>query len=283
MPERGFTTVELLIAAALLLIVFGSVFSVSYTAPDYFAAQNESIDQHQRLRVASNALFADLLSADAVRPYRSDGSAPDPPGTFRADTVTVLGPGVKTYWLKNDDRNATYQLMLYSGGVSSDVPVVDHVVALNFSYEGDPRPPTMVRPLDDPRGPWTTYGPAPATAASGAYGPRENCVFVDNGTSMPAPRLPVLTASSSLIALSAEQLGDGPWCPDAAAPGRWDADLLRVRSVGVLVRVQSALASLRGPAGNLFLHGGTASAARRWAPDLAIRFHVSPRNMIHGS
>jgi hypothetical protein len=141
----------------------------------------------------------------------------------------------------------------------------------------------MVRPLDAPRGPWTTYGPAPATEASGSYGPRENCVFVDNGTNMPSPRLSVLTGPSALVTLSAEQLGDGPWCPDGDAPGRWDADLLRVRSVGVLVRVQSALASLRGPAGDLFLHGGSARAARRWAPDLAIRFYVSPRNMIHGS
>jgi hypothetical protein len=79
--------------------------------------------------------------------------------------------------------------------------------------------------------------------------------------------------------LSAAELTDGPWHPDVASPGRWDADLLRIRTVGVTVRLEAALAALRGPAGVLFTNGGTATDASKWLPDQEIRFHVSPRNL----
>lgn len=279
----GFTTVELLIAAGIVLAVFGAAFSASQRAPDYFAVQNEATDQHQRIRVAADVLFRDLAGADAIRPYRSGGSSPDPPGTFKPDTITVLGPGVKTYWLRTDDRGGIYQLMSYAGGVSFDVPVVDHVVALAFSYDAEPRPPTMIRPLDDARGPWTTYGPVPSLVAVAPYSARENCVFVDNGSNLPSPRLPDLSAGGGLVTLTADRFTDGPWCPDEGSADRWDADLLRIRSVAATLRVQAALASLRGPASQLFFHPGTARAASRWAPDIAVRFRVSPRNLLRGS
>jgi hypothetical protein len=87
------------------------------------------------------------------------------------------------------------------------------------------------------------------------------------------PMLPGLTP------VTAAELTDGPWRPDGASPDRWDADLLRIRSVGVTVRVEAALAALRGPAGLLFTNGGTAREASRWIPDQEIRFRVSPRNL----
>ena len=55
----------------------------------------------------------------------------------------------------------TYQLMHYDGA-DNDVPVVDNVVGLEFEYFGDPQPPvTIGKPLTNPVGPWTTYGPKP--------------------------------------------------------------------------------------------------------------------------
>ena len=83
--------------------------------------------------------------------------------------------------------------------------------------------------------------------------------------------------------LGAELFSDGPWCPDDIAADRWDADLLRVRGIDVTIRVQSALASLRGPAGPLFLRAGTAVTGSRLAPDLVVHFQVAPRNMQHGA
>lgn len=82
-----------------------------------------------------------------------------------------------------------------------------------------------------------------------------------------------------LVRLDSAALTDGPWRPDSAAGNRWDADLSRVRTVVVTLRVEAASAALRGPAGLLFARGGTATDAKRWAPDHEIRFTVSPRNM----
>src|SRR5262249_39775356 len=86
-------------------------------------------------------------------------------------------------------------------------------------------------------------------------------------------------AGDAQVPLDAAQFIDGPWLPDGSAPSRWDADLERVRAIDVTLRVQSAVASLRGPAGILFTHAGTASSGRRWVPDLAVHFVVAPRNL----
>lgn len=282
-PRTGFTTVELVIAMALSVLIVGAALAVA--SSDVFPAQSESSDMHQRLRVTAESLFRDISAATAIRPYRAFGSSADPAGTFRTDTITVLMPATSTtYWLRADDRAPSYQLMSASGASSIDVPVVDNVVGLRFEYWGDSRPPTMIAPLTDPIGPWTIYGPKPADVAVPPFGPRENCVFADNGTAEPSPRLaPLGPEGTHLVALDAAQLSDGPWCPDDGAAEKWDADLLRIRTVVVLLRVQAAGAALRGPAGALFTHGGTATVSQRWAPDLEIRFRVAPRNVNHAS
>jgi hypothetical protein len=283
MRASGFTTIELLIAIALSVLIVGAALAVA--SSDVFPAQSESADMHQRLRVASESLFRDVAAAIAIRPYRAFGSSADPAGTFKTDTITVLAPDTSTtYWLKADDRAGTYQLMSASGASSIDVPVVDNVVGLRFEYLGDSRPPTMVAPLTDPIGPWTTYGPKPADIAVPPFAPRENCVFVDNGTAEPSPRLaPLGSEETRLVALDEAQFSDGPWCPDDGAAEKWDADLLRIRAVVVLLRVQAAGAVLRGPAGALFTHGGTATVSQRWTPDLEVRFRVSLRNINHAT
>ena len=85
------------------------------------------------------------------------------------------------------------------------------------------------------------------------------------------------------VALPPAALVDGPWLPDAASPHRFDADLLRISSVEVRLRVQSAIRALRGPAGVLFNQGGTSQGGRRWLPDLEVMFRVRPRNMNPGT
>lgn len=282
--RRGFTIVELLIAMTLLLAVMAAVVAIVRGAPELFVVQAESSDMHQRLRVAAGTLVGDLMSAEAVQPYRSHGPDAEAPGSFRRDVITIVGPiRTTTYWLKADDRAAVYQLMSYAGGVSPDVPVVDNVVGLDFDYSGDPQPPGLVRPLDDVRGPWTSYGPRPSLVPIPPYASRENCVFALDDDGAPVPRLASLAPSHiSLVPLTAAQLADGPWCPDALAADRWDADLLRVRVVRVRVRVQAAASALRGPTGVLFAHAGTSHAAARLVPDLEIQLQVAPRNLNRG-
>ena len=82
--------------------------------------------------------------------------------------------------------------------------------------------------------------------------------------------------------LDPTMLQDGPWLPDEIDPNRFDSDLLKIRRVQVTLRVQAARAALRGPAGILFLHGGTAGSMGRYVPDREIRFDVSPRNLDLG-
>jgi hypothetical protein len=105
----------------------------------------------------------------------------------------------------------------------------------------------------------------------------ENCVFT--GEVPPRPKLATMGGRGALVRLGRAELTDGPWCPDEANPNRWDADLLRIRKVAITLRLQSAVAALRGPAGVLFAHGGTSVDANRWVPDQTVRFDVSPRNL----
>jgi hypothetical protein len=85
-----------------------------------------------------------------------------------------------------------------------------------------------------------------------------------------------MASGAVLVRLSAADLTDGPWCPDAASPSRYDADLLRVREVRITLRAEAALPSLRGPAGLLFTYAGTARGTRV-VPDRTIRLSIAPR------
>jgi hypothetical protein len=302
MRSDGFSFVETLVALTITLLVTASALLLLLPTQGLAASRSESADMQQRLRVAADTLYERLAaagagpyggaepgpltdSAAAILPYRAGANA-DPPGSFRTDALTVLTvprnstqPVATTYWLKVDDATATYQLIAADAASGVDVPIVDHVVALAFEYFGDPQPPLMRKPLSEPSGPWTTYGPKPSATAVAPFAAGENCLFMGEGSPMPQPRLTALAAGASLVPLTSSLLGDGPWCPNDGAPDRWDADLLRLRSIGVRVRVQAALTSLRGPASALFSHAGTSRGGHQWVPDLEVRFHVSPRNL----
>lgn len=205
------------------------------------------------------------------------GSVRYPAGAIAAEVHLA------TYSLKPDSSTGAFQLARHDGW-ATELPVVDDVVALTFEYFGDAQPPQLTGvPLDDPIGPWTTYGPKPPPIGitRGNWPAGENCVFLV-ANSEHVSRLPVLSAGGATIGLSPGVLTDGPWCPDETAPNRFDADLLRIRAVRVRLRVQSAIAALRGPASALFLKGGTARAADRYVPDLDVQFDVTPRNLNLG-
>ncbi len=202
---------------------------------------------------------------------------------YQPGVTRIVEAAMRTYFLKSDAATDTFQLTKYDGDAAADVPVVDHVVGLSFDYLGDPQPPRMRKVPAGGAGPWTTYGPAPPPAGTqtSLYPPGENCAFVSDGSPLPAPRLATL-GSTSLVRLDAAQLSDGPWCPDAADPNRYDADLLRIRSVVVAVRVESSVASFRGPAGPLFARAGQSPGGRRFLPDQSVAFDVTPRNLAPG-
>jgi Tfp pilus assembly protein PilW len=185
----------------------------------------------------------------------------------------------RTYYL----NTATRQLMYYDGYMREEA-VVDNVVDLDFEYFGEARPPTMF--LDAANAWQTTYGPKPPDvgSANGTTWPNgQNCIFSRDAGDQAIPRLGNLApGSAALVKLTPAQLIDGPFCPDAGFPTRFDADLYRVRKVGVALRVQVAAAELRGPAGALFRNAGTARGNRSLVPDQEIRFEVTPRNINLG-
>jgi prepilin-type N-terminal cleavage/methylation domain-containing protein len=186
----------------------------------------------------------------------------------------------KTYYF----NAATNQLMYYDGD-QRDEAIVDNVVELVFEYFGDPRPPMMINEVTGPA-PWTSYGPKPPALGvdevSTAWGEGENCVFTVAGGQQVGRLDDLAPGEQGLVGLSEETLTDGPWCPDAGFPTRYDADLLRIRKIGVRLRVQVTSSELRGPAGVLFRNAGTGSAGNRLVPDQEIRFDVVPRNFNLG-
>jgi prepilin-type N-terminal cleavage/methylation domain-containing protein len=219
------------------------------------------------------AEVADEISQITLTSRPDDSS----PTTYRSGS-NVVQVRVDTFALKADVAAQAFQLMHADGSARADVPLVDHVVALAFDYFGEPRPPALASGV-------ASYGPSPPPAGvrTSAYAPGENCGFqIDPVSGEPIARLPALAPGTALVPLTAEQLTDGPWCPDETDANRWDADLLRIRTIGVTVRVEVASAALRGPARLLFAHPGWSTSPNRSAPDLEIHFQVSPRNLSAG-
>ena len=189
---------------------------------------------------------------------------------------------MRTYYLDSD----AHQLKSYDGYLR-DEAVIDNVVDLKFEYFGDPRPPyvTNTSTLE------TTYGPRPpklGTTPSGSdtwpWPPGESCVYsIDVTSGQHAPRLTDLApGSTALVLLDEDLLTDGPFCPEPDVPSHFDADLLRIRKVGIMLRVQVESANLRGPSAVLFKNPGTGTSLRTLVPDQEIRFDITPRNFNLG-
>jgi hypothetical protein len=182
-----------------------------------------------------------------------------------------------TYSLKADPATGAFQLVR-SDGIGPAQPVLDQVVRLQFQYFGEPEPPRVIDATDSALR--ASYGPAPPPVDQQlpAWPPGENCTFfVSDGRHQ--PRLTTLGVSGAVVELPPAVLTDGPWCPDSAARNRFDADLLRIRRVRFTLRVQTAVRSLRGPAGPLFVNQGFARSATRYVPDMEIQIDVTPRNV----
>ena len=146
----------------------------------------------------------------------------DAAATTYAAGAKVIEAASHTYYLKTDPATENVQLMHYDGTRNADVPVLDHIVGLTFDYYGDPAPPTLVKPVSEPSGPWTTYGPKPPAVdvKPTDYPAGENCVFTMDAGGQPVPRLAVLAGGPALVKLTPEQLTDGPWCPDESNANR---------------------------------------------------------------
>ena len=152
----------------------------------------------------------------------------------------------RVYYL---DR-AGKRLMRYDG-VRSDVPLVDHVVFLGFTYFADPRPDAVAAPA--PGGFSCAYAGLPPVP-----------LLANLGGTAPKP-------------LTAALLTDGPIC--GQSPYQFDADLLRIRRISVTVRVEAESAEFRG-VGGAFTTSGISRSSARAVPDLETTIDITPRNMV---
>jgi hypothetical protein len=152
------------------------------------------------------------------------------------------------YW-----NTATRELRKDDGD-RGDFPAIHDVVGLSFEYFGDPFPPLLPRP---PAG-------------------EENCLYDLFGT--PRTGLAVLpTAGATLAPLDVGLFEDGPWCGSGTEP--FDADLLRIRSVRIALRIQASNSAYRGAAPVLFQNPGTATDPARLVKDVILQTTVTPPNL----
>ena len=203
----------------------------------------------------------------------------DAPLVHQVSESTLAEATVRTYMFKDDPASGFARLVRYDAAGGSDVPVIDHIVDVQFEYLGEAQPPSPVLGTD-PVAPRVTYGPSPPspTAHPTSYPAGENCAFTRTPSGVVTARLPALVAGPALVSLPSTLLTDGPWCPDSVNPNRYDADLLRVREIVATIRVEAAVDALRGPAGPLFSRGGTARGTR-FVPDRTARVAIAPRGL----
>jgi hypothetical protein len=107
--EAGFTLVEMLISAAIMLTVTAGVFTLMNPSEGIYKAQPEASDMQQRMRIGVDTLSKDLVMAGAgtyvgavagalynyfapVMPYRVGDSNSDPAAGiyYRSDAITLL-------------------------------------------------------------------------------------------------------------------------------------------------------------------------------------------------
>ena len=350
--DRGFTVLELMIAMGIMLGVTGVIFSLISPSQGSFRVQPEVADMQQRMRVAADMLYKDLLMAGTgtcsgsavgaltkffapVLPHRTGKIDPDSEAGvyFHSDAISVTyvpqtsaqtaisdpmpkpsaeikveaQPGCPqndplcgfeagqtvlifddtgawdTFTITNVQNNAlhlqhqgsalskaydvgayitqaethTYYLdsindqLRHYDGWEGDLPLVDDVVGLSFRYFGElnallePKPPVGI----------------------------ENCLFDASGNS----KLPVIPGYGSLTELTESTLTDGPWCGPAGK--QFDADLYRVRTIRVGLRLQVTAEDLRGTDPTLFKRPASSRSATRRVPDYEMGFEVTPRNM----
>lgn len=104
--EAGYSLVELLISAAIMLTVTGAIFALVNPAQGMSQAQPEASDQQQRMRVGMDALFKEMSMVGAgvyqgsvtgslmnyfapILPRKTGFLNPDPPTMFRPDAFTL--------------------------------------------------------------------------------------------------------------------------------------------------------------------------------------------------
>jgi hypothetical protein len=164
---------------------------------------------------------------------------------YSAADALVIPVVQRVYYLDRSER----RLMLYDGYMS-DLPLVDHVADLSFTYYGSASALDVVRP------------------SAG----ESSCLFEQPSG---APLLAEHPGSAPRVVGLAE-LQDGPLCGTGSAA--FDGDLLRLRGVRVRIRLEAGADDLRagGPA---YSRPGRAPSGVAAIQDYEVSFDVALQNL----
>lgn len=181
-----------------------------------------------------------------------------------------------TYGLR-DEADGSLRLVRVSPG-GAEQPVLQNVVGFEVLAHGQPVGPQ----LTGGDAPWPSYGPmVPGPLDDDlrdTWAAGENCTTSRDADGQPVARLAALGPVAEPVPLTTAMFTDGPWCADAFDASRFDADLLRVRSIEIRLRVEAASPLVRGPVGRLFRRAGAERNAARWVPDVEMRLTIGIRN-----
>lgn len=137
--ERGFSLVELLVSTGIMVAVTGAIFTLMHPAQGSATAQPEVADQQQRLRVAQETLFKDIVMAGAgpyqgattgslinffapILPRRTGRIDPDPTqgtASYRSDALTLT-------YIPNSYSQTNISQDMPANSVELKVEVQDH-------------------------------------------------------------------------------------------------------------------------------------------------------------
>jgi len=213
-------------------------------------------DAHGRMAAAAVRQVAPPLDLELAQPL----------GESWRIGASVSSVVAHAYALRDDPATGLAQLVRSLGAGPAN-PVIDFVTRFDVEWQGAAITPVVLMApdgtLED-----ATAGPRPppvGTAADPAWPAGENCAYARDGATLPRWR--------STTAVSLGTLGDGPWCPSATAPSRWDVDLAHVTRVRVTLGVAVASARLRPPASVLW---GDRYAGPRLVPDVTVVMDLIP-------
>ncbi len=214
-------------------------------------------DAHGRFAIAAIRQVVPPLDLELTAPLAESWRA-------GASVSSIVAHG---YGLRPDPVTSLGQLVrsLAAGPAS---PVIDFVTRFDIDWHAAVGVPVLrVAPdgtLED-----ATAGPRPpmpGVVSETAWPAGENCAYTRDAAGAPAWRGGAGPASLGAF-------DDGPWCPSAAAPSRWDVDLARVARVTVTLGVAVASARLRPP---LSVLRGAGNGSARVVPDLVVVTDLIP-------
>lgn len=287
MSSRGFSIIELLVAASLLLVVTSAIASLVPPLRVHFERFEASGELEPAGRAGIEALLADLREAG------SDAAVTGPEQRLARSVARVLtlsdlesrtpavpGGAVRVFRVSSPAAQGLLSAAAPAGSVSLALRTTSRCAggapACSFGVGGlailyDEAIAELVTISGTGAGFVTVasrltsdFGPGAVLAAltSTTYGVRRAA----DG----AGRLVRLTTGGAEQPVIDGVVGFEV-TPDSVDPAR-------VESVQVTLRLESPTAALRGPAGYLFRRDGTARSPGAWLPDIELRTTVALRN-----